>query len=218
MSKYFYGSDDQFPRDILLRLKHTAETHGPVKFEYNGDNVRFRTKPYGHEEVLITAVKTNEDGTYNYWTDTIYDGRHHYAGPGYPNTAVFPQKPVDANQYVDIISRQISDMSRRCVNEGKTSKKKINEEQIRKIIRESYKKIMVNEAFDPEMPVIIVGGQYQGRYKGSDLLRMFDITRYNDFGRQEIQGFPKLPDYLGPMWDGDKVRYESQDVYDTLSV
>ena len=220
MSKYFYGSDDQFPRDLLGRLNSTAKSLGPVTFEYKGDNVRFRTKPYGHDEVLITAVKSNEDGTYNYWTDNIYDGRHHYAGPGYPNTAIFPQKPVDANQYVDIISRQISDMSRRCINEGKSSKKKINEEQIRKIIRESYKRIMVNEAYRPDMTVELIGGKYDGTYTAEQLERMFNITRYDTSGREKLEGYPILSayGYVGPMWNGDRIRYEAQDVYDTLSV
>ena len=47
----------------------------------------------------------------------------------------------------------------------------------------------------------------------------YTITGYHDNPRtrQELQGQPKLEGYLGPMYDGNAIRYESQAAYDTLS-
>lgn len=80
------------------------------------------------------------------------------------------------------------------------------------------------EAIDPDMPVRIVGGNKEGEYTVEDILNNFDIkgyvepfenSRYKD---SKIVGYPRIAGYLGPMWDGDAIRYESQDVYDTLSI
>lgn len=38
------------------------------------------------------------------------------------------------------------------------------------------------------------------------------------FPREELRGQPIINGYLGPMWDGDKIRYETQEVYDLLSM
>lgn len=35
--------------------------------------------------------------------------------------------------------------------------------------------------------------------------------------RKELDNQPKVDGYLGPMWDGDGLRYETQEVYDMLS-
>lgn len=35
--------------------------------------------------------------------------------------------------------------------------------------------------------------------------------------RAELDNQPKVNGYLGPMWDGDGIRYETQEVYDMLS-
>lgn len=35
--------------------------------------------------------------------------------------------------------------------------------------------------------------------------------------RVELDNQPKVDGYLGPMWDGDKLRYETKEVYDALS-
>lgn len=76
---------------------------------------------------------------------------------------------------------------------------------------------------DMNMPVVIVGGDKQGRYTVKDLFDKFEIkghsepfqnSRYKD--AKQI-GYPRLAGYLGPMWDGDKLRYETQEAYDMLS-
>lgn len=50
--------------------------------------------------------------------------------------------------------------------------------------------------------------------------RGFTFTGLNTNPRQrvELQGQPKFKGLLGPMWDGDAVRYEDQGAYDALSV
>ena len=35
--------------------------------------------------------------------------------------------------------------------------------------------------------------------------------------RKELDCQPKVDGYAGPMWDGDKLRYETWEVYDMLS-
>lgn len=35
--------------------------------------------------------------------------------------------------------------------------------------------------------------------------------------RAELDNQPILPGYLGPMWNGDGLRYETQEVYNQLS-
>lgn len=51
-------------------------------------------------------------------------------------------------------------------------------------------------------------------------LRGFEMTgNYaNPRTREEMQGAPQFRGMLGPMYDGDAVRYESQEVYNQLSM
>ena len=42
-------------------------------------------------------------------------------------------------------------------------------------------------------------------------------TNDNQRHRKELQGQPIFTGVLGPMWDGDAVRYEDQQTYNTLS-
>ncbi len=63
----------------------------------------------------------------------------------------------------------------------------------------------------------------------ADMDKATFVDRMSDFGiafvklndnprqRAELQGQPVFKGLLGPMWDGDKVRYETQAVYNTLS-
>lgn len=79
------------------------------------------------------------------------------------------------------------------------------------------------------MNAIFVGGKLNGR-------TMTDMQIFNTvwngrvrpnysipraFGavvpRAELDGAPLVDGYLPPMWDGDKLRYETQDVYNMMS-
>ena len=81
----------------------------------------------------------------------------------------------------------------------------------------------VKERIDPNMPVVIVGGDKQGKYTTQDILNDFEITGYKDapqngiFKDSKIVGYPIIKGYLGPMWDGDKIRYESPEAYKFFS-
>lgn len=50
-------------------------------------------------------------------------------------------------------------------------------------------------------------------------VRGFAHTGFNNNAKQraELQGAPKFAGVLGPMWDGDAIRYETKAVYDRLS-
>ena len=80
-----------------------------------------------------------------------------------------------------------------------------------------------SQRFDPNMPVIIVGGDKQGSYTAQDIIDNFDIDGYVEpsqnpiYTDSQLIGYPKIKGYIGPMWDGEKIRYESQDAYDFYS-
>ena len=91
---------------------------------------------------------------------------------------------------------------------------------------ERFHKHMVDRSsqrFDPNMPVIIVGGDKQGRYVAQDIIDNFDIKGYVEpsqnpiYTDSQLIGYPKIKGYIGPMWDGGKIRYESQDAYEFYS-
>lgn len=77
--------------------------------------------------------------------------------------------------------------------------------------------------FDPNMPVVIVGGDLQGHYTAQEIVDNFDVTGFVKpsenpiYADSKLIGYPKIRQYIGPMWDGDKIRYESQDAYDFYS-
>lgn len=80
------------------------------------------------------------------------------------------------------------------------------------------------ENIDLNMPAIIVGGKYQGHYTIGEILDKFPISGYADafensrYKDSKIVGYPRIKGLIGPMWDGDKIRYETQEVYDELSI
>jgi hypothetical protein len=47
----------------------------------------------------------------------------------------------------------------------------------------------------------------------------FEFVRLNDnrLQRQELQGQPRFNRIMGPMWDGDAIRYECPQTYERLS-
>ena len=80
-----------------------------------------------------------------------------------------------------------------------------------------------SQRFDPNMPVIIVGGDKQGCYTAQDIVDYFDINGYVEpsqnplYTDSQVIGYPRIKGYIGPMWDDGKIRYESQDAYDFYS-
>ena len=59
---------------------------------------------------------------------------------------------------------------------------------------------------------------------GCDLIAAMEIRGFpfeklhdNPRNRIQLQGHPKFKGLLGPMWDGDRIRYEDQASYDQLS-
>ena len=80
-----------------------------------------------------------------------------------------------------------------------------------------------SERFDPNMPVVIVGGKLQGNYTAQEVLDNFDVTYIEEpstnalFTDSPCIGYPHIKGYHGPMWDGDRIRYESPDAYDFFS-
>lgn len=65
-----------------------------------------------------------------------------------------------------------------------------------------------------EVDEIITKGLWNGKFST-------DWSEYRNRGalvpRAELDNQPKVDGYLGPMWDGGVLRYETQDVYDMLS-
>ena len=77
-------------------------------------------------------------------------------------------------------------------------------------------------------PVVIVGGKLNGKYNRKYVIEHFHSGRYTQdcstvrekgfiCQRKELDRQPVINGYLGPMWDGGQLRYESFDVYRALS-
>lgn len=88
----------------------------------------------------------------------------------------------------------------------------------------SHLKDRAPQNFDPNLDVIVVGGEGQGKYKAGELSQYFDIRGYvepsenNYYNDSILIGAPRLRGYLGPMRDNGRLRYETQEVYDILSI
>lgn len=78
------------------------------------------------------------------------------------------------------------------------------------------------------MKAIFVGGRFHGVICEIEEMQKFSDGRFShDFSTERKQGLcvpraeldnqPLFDGYLGPIWDGDKLRYETQEVYDMLS-
>ena len=81
-----------------------------------------------------------------------------------------------------------------------------------------------NQRMNPDMDAIVCSREGCKRYKAGELEKYFEISGvcepsenpiYND---GKCVGYPRLRGFVGPMWDGDKIRYETQEVYDALSI
>ena len=87
----------------------------------------------------------------------------------------------------------------------------------------SHLKDRAPQNFDPNIDVIVVGGDGHGEYKAGDLEQYFEVTGYVEpspnplYNDSKLIGAPRIKGYLGPMWDGDRYRYETPEVYDMLS-
>ena len=80
------------------------------------------------------------------------------------------------------------------------------------------------ENFDPNMDVLICFDDHCEHLKAGELERKFKVNGYVEpspnhiYANQKMIGYPILKGLIGPMWDGDKLRYETQAVYDALSM
>ena len=87
----------------------------------------------------------------------------------------------------------------------------------------NHMKDRAHQNVDMDMDVIIVGGDKEGYYKVSDLEDNFEVTGYKEPSKNPIYndspliGLPRLKGLIGPMLDGDKIRYETQEAYDFFS-
>lgn len=119
---------------------------------------------------------------------------------------------------------------------------KLTESEFKALIKESVSKILKEHDLIPgdnsksvsmennqnrdyfSMPVIIVGGKLNGEYTINDVINNFEVTGYVEryrnsaYKNSKIVGYPRIKGYHGPMWDGDRIRYESPEVYHSLSI
>lgn len=83
-------------------------------------------------------------------------------------------------------------------------------------------------AHKDSFPVEIVGGPLEGVYNRKYVMENFHNGRYTqDYSgvrgkgficqRKELDKQPKINGYLGPMWNGNSLRYETASVYNALS-
>ena len=83
-------------------------------------------------------------------------------------------------------------------------------------------------AHDDLFPVEIVGGDLNGNYSRKYVMEHFhngrftqDCSKIREMGfichRKELDRQPLINGYLGPMWNGNSLRYESPEAYRALS-
>lgn len=83
-------------------------------------------------------------------------------------------------------------------------------------------------AHKDSFPVEIVGGELQGVYDRKYVMEHFHNGRYTQdcsevrkkgfiCQRKELDRQPKINGYLGPMWNGKSLRYETASAYKALS-
>lgn len=88
----------------------------------------------------------------------------------------------------------------------------------------SHLKDKAPQNFDPNIDVIVVGGDGEGEYKSGELEQYFDVTGYVEpsqnsrYNNSILIGAPRIKGYIGPMNDGGKLRYETPEVYDMMSM
>lgn len=72
----------------------------------------------------------------------------------------------------------------------------------------------------------VYGGKLEGTYNVDELWKFSngkseDLSEARNRGacvhRAELDNQPTLEGYCGPMWDGNGLRYETQEIYDALS-
>lgn len=84
-------------------------------------------------------------------------------------------------------------------------------------------KDMASQNANQDMDVIVVGGDKEGLYKVRDLPNHFEIIGYNEpsqnprYNDSPLVGMPRLKGFIGPMLDGDRIRYETQEANDFFS-
>lgn len=75
---------------------------------------------------------------------------------------------------------------------------------------------------------IFVGGKYNGMEVSHDELLKMGNGRFREDNsikrkngnlcpREELDNQPLVDGYMAPMWDGDKLRYETYEIYELLS-
>lgn len=77
------------------------------------------------------------------------------------------------------------------------------------------------------MKAVFVGGKYHCQIMDVDDVRKISNGTSRDWSiarnagalvpRAELDNQPTVDGYLGPFWDGGRLRYETQEVYDMLS-
>lgn len=82
-------------------------------------------------------------------------------------------------------------------------------------------------AHTDNFPVIIVGGPLDGIYNRAYVMNHFhngrftqdcsNVRQWYKCQREELDLQPKINGYLGPMWDGNRLRYEFTEAYKSLS-
>ena len=71
---------------------------------------------------------------------------------------------------------------------------------------------------------MVEGRMVKTEFQGDNVFPAMDVRGFEFSGinqrpgmRKELDGAPIFVGLLGPMWDGDAVRYETQEVYNILS-
>jgi len=124
---------------------------------------------------------------------------------------------VDADDEEEYIKNAINskeDFADYCVEQGYVSEDDVKSD-------ESLKTRTHERKLREGLKATVCGGELAGTYDVEELWKYArGKTPPSSDGPRSLAilgNQPKLPGYLGPMWDGDGLRYETQEVYNQLS-
>ncbi len=103
-------------------------------------------------------------------------------------------------------------------------KVRLTESQLKDIVVECVKNILKEEE-GKKLPIQIVGGHLEGLYdqdtfekEHANLIEGYVTPEQYPHLTPKLHGYPLLKGLIGPMFNGDNIRYETQEVYDVLSM
>ena len=188
----------------------------------------------------LKVKKSGDAGTFSYVEDAIKQAFKEFAdnsGIGFYNT-VMGLKESDIKRIVtECVKRSLNELNTDTIGSAfeKSYQKAFNasdNETFNKRMRQArnFHGELNNRrreiANQNNYPIKVVGGDLEGQYTKEDfeqrfadrITGYFEVSQNPMYRNQKMIGYPKVRGYVGPMWDGGMIRYESPESYEMLSI